>query len=365
MNALPQLQGHRVTTGTGRYRAAEGDAQATPEGRSFKPSLVAASLVAAYLLILFLSAMAAAQQVTVFSETTVRVAAETVATKARLRLGDIAQISANDERLSERLRAIEIGYAPDAGAMRELPLQMIALAITAAGFAPGTVHVEGPAAVVIRRATQVIDPVYVREAVERAILNDARAAGTAARLVRLDLPNVIEVPSGATEVRAAIGGGRDLFAPFIAVIEIWAEGQLLRRLSANAQAEAYAPVLVAARNLPAGAQPGEEDVTVEMRRLERAVSFYVRNIKALRGMRMRRAVARGEPLVGEALFADVIIKPGDVVRIIGQSGRIYVEVKGEARAAGHIGDRIQVKNAQSGILLQAVIEDEGVVRVRF
>jgi flagella basal body P-ring formation protein FlgA len=102
-----------------------------------------------------------------------------------------------------------------------------------------------------------------------------------------------------------------------------------------------------------------------MRRLERAVSSYVRQPKALRGMRLRRTLARGEALLGEALSADIVIKPGDTVRIIGQSGRIYVEVKGEARAAGHIGDRIQVKNVQSGILLQAIVEDEGVVRVRF
>lgn len=339
--------------------------EATAKGRKRRPALAASFLVAVYLLILFLSARAAAQQVIVFSETTVRVAAETVAVKERLRLGDIAQVSANDERLGERLRAIELGYAPDAGAVRELPLEMIQLAITAAGFAPGTVRVEGPSAALIRRATQIIDPVYVREAVERAIINDVRAAGTAARLVRLDLPNVIEVPAGATEVRAAIGGGRDLFAPFIAVIEIWAEGHLLRRLSANAQAEAYAPVLVAVRDLAADVRLSEEDVAVEMRRLERAVSAYVRQPKALRGMRLRRTLARGEALLGEALSADIVIKPGDTVRIIGQSGRIYVEVKGEARAAGHVGDRIQVKNVQSGILLQAVIEDEGVVRVRF
>lgn len=330
-----------------------------------KRLLVVGVGVGAYLLVLFLSAIASAQQVTVFSEPTVLIATETVARKERLTLGDVAQISAVDAQTGVRLRAIELGYAPDAGAVRELKLASIALAITAAGFTPGTVRVEGPEAAIIRRATQVIDPTYIREAVERAIVNDARAAGTAARLVRLDLPPTIEVPAGATEVRAAIGGGRDLFAPFIASIEIWAEGRLLRRLSANAQAEAYAQVLVALHDLPSGARLREEDVTVEMRRLERAASAYLREVKALRGVAMRRGLARGEALTGDAVIADIVVKPGDPVRIIGQSGRVYVEVKGEARAAGHVGDRIQVKNAQSGILLQAIIEDEGVVRVRF
>jgi flagella basal body P-ring formation protein FlgA len=51
------------------------------------------------------------------------------------------------------------------------------------------------------------------------------------------------------------------------------------------------------------------------------------------------------------------------VRIINQVGKLYVEVAGEACAAGRVGERIAVKNSVSGVLLQATIEDEGVVRV--
>jgi flagella basal body P-ring formation protein FlgA len=364
MDAFSQMEHESGATVAGRPAVPLAYAGAAKRRHYNRPLMIAMAVVT-YLLILLLSARAMAQQVIVFNELTVSVAPETVAVKERLTLGDIAQVSANDQQLMARLRAVDLGYAPDAGAVRQLPIEAIILAITTAGFAPGSVRLEGPPVAIIRRATQTIDPAYIREAVERAIVHDPRAAWTAARLVRLDLPNAIEVPAGATEVRAAIGGGRDLFSPFIASIEIWADSHLLRRLSANAQAEAYAAVLVAIRDLPAGARLQEEDVTVEMRRLEHPISSYLKNPKGLRGVAMRRSIAHGEALVSDAVFADIVIKPGDPVRVIGESGRIYVEVKGEARAAGRVGDRIQVKNAQSGILLQAVIEDEGVVRVRF
>ena len=299
------------------------------------------------------------------SQAVVTVATEITARRERVTLGDVAEIVSADEQMKARLVAIELGYAPDVGAVRQVTLDKIILAINAGGFPPNSVMIQGAPVVVVRRATQIIDPAYVREAVERAIVNDPRAAGAAARVARLDLPATIEVPAGATEVRAAIGGGRDLFSPFTAAIEIWADDRVLRRMNVTAQAEAFAPVMVLTRDLAAGARVREEDVTTEMRRLTRAVSAYVRDVKALRGVGLKRALARGEPLTADVMIAEITVKPGDPVRIIGESGLVYIEVKGEARSAGRIGDRIQVKNAQSGILLQAVVEDEGVVRIRF
>jgi flagella basal body P-ring formation protein FlgA len=323
------------------------------------------SLLAAVLSIVPAGGRAAVLRPAATGEAVVIVAAEIVARKERLTLGDIAEIVSGDAEAKARLGAVELGYAPDVGAVRELPLEKIALAITVAGFSPHAVTVEGPRVAIVRRATQVIDPVYIREAVERAVTSDQRAKGAAVRLVRLDLPPVIEVAAGATEVRASIGGSRDLFAPFIASIEIRAGDRIIRRLSANAQAEAFAPVLVAVRDLPAGARVRPDDVIVETRRLTRAVSTYLRDASALRGIAMRRAVAQGEPLLADSVFAEIAIKVGDQVRIIGQSRTVLVEVKGEARSAGRVGDRIQVKNSQSGVMLQATVEDEGVVRVHF
>jgi flagella basal body P-ring formation protein FlgA len=124
-------------------------------------------------------------------------------------------------------------------------------------------------------------------------------------------------------------------------------------------------VIVAARDLAPDSRVRREDVAIEVRRLERAASFYVRDFAGVRARSVRRAVARGEAITTEALVAEIIIKPGDPVRISGESGAVQILVAGEARASGRVGDRIQVKNLQSGALLQAVVVDEGLVRVRF
>jgi flagella basal body P-ring formation protein FlgA len=298
-------------------------------------------------------------------ELLVRVAAESTVHEDLLRLGDIAQVRASDPVVAGRLRAVALGYAPNVGTVREIARDRIALAITAAGFAQGTVQIEAPAIALVRRATQIVAPELVREAVERAALAEMRAIGATARLARLDLPPVIEVPAGKIEARASIGGVRDIFAPFIIGIEIWQEGRVVKRLSGTAQVEAFASVIVAARDLATNARLRKEDVIIEERRLERGTSLYVRDSERLRGTSVRRAVARGEAITTDLLVSEIVIKPGDTVRIVTESGRLQIAAAGEARFAGRIGDRIQVKNNHSGQLLQAVVVDEGLVSVRF
>ncbi len=267
--------------------------------------------------------------------------------------------------LAERLRSVALGYAPNVGAVRELARERVLLAIAAAGFSTSEVVVEAPPVIFIRRAGQAVEASLVRAAVERAAFLKLSSAGDTVRLVRLDLPANIEVPTGAVETRATLGGVRDLFAPFVVAIEILVDGRVVRRLSATAAVEAHAPVAVAAHDLAAGARIREEDVRIEVQRLSRPVGSYVREASKLRGMSVARPVARGEAVTRDVLEAVIVVRPGDAVRVTGESGKFSIAVAGEARGAGRVGDRIQVKNIQSGTLIQAIVVDEGLVSVRF
>jgi flagella basal body P-ring formation protein FlgA len=48
-----------------------------------------------------------------------------------------------------------------------------------------------------------------------------------------------------------------------------------------------------------------------------------------------------------------------------RSGGMQIAIIGEARANGRIGDRIAVKNTQSGVILQATVIDEHTVKLNF
>ena len=297
---------------------------------------------------------------------TVRVSEETTVQRDRLTLGDVADISSTDRSIRERLRAVSLGYAPNVGAVREIARDRISLAIAAAGFSANDVLLESPATIRIKRAAQMVGPDAIRAAVENALLSELKAQGVMAELVRLDIPQNIEMPMGQVEVRAGnLRGVRDYFSPFVVSIEMFVDGRVVRRLSATAQIAASMPVLVATRDIQQSERIRESDVRIETLRLDRPVSFYLRDVSELRGLAASRIIAKGETITTNSVVSGIVVKPGDSVRITGKSGALQIAVAGEARAAGRIGDRIQVKNLQSGILLQAIVVDEGLVQVNF
>lgn len=302
----------------------------------------------------------------------IQVRSDVTVSSAQVTLGDLADVQATDETISARLRAVTLGYAPNVGLLRQIPREKIALAIAAAGFAVGTVQLESPAQVTVRRAAQTIDPARIQAEVERVTLAEFNAGGAMARLVKLDLPSAIAVPAGKVEIRAVPGTARNLFAPFQVFVELWVDGRITNRFAVTTLIEAHAPVLVAVRDVPANVRLQREDFRLAVRRLDKPVASYLRDPNQLRGMTLRAAIVRDEPLTTDALVAGIIIRPGDEVRILARSnshtsdkGCLQIVVAGEARGAGRIGDLIAVRNKVSGVLIQAKVMDEGMVQVLF
>jgi flagella basal body P-ring formation protein FlgA len=299
-----------------------------------------------------------------YPHATVRVNRESVARGERISLGDVAEVSTSEPTAS-RLRAVALGYAPGIGAIRELTRERISLAIAAAGFSKEMVDLEAPPVAIVRREAQAIDPSLIVEAVEHATVSDLQSLGATARLARLDLPLRIDVPTGKVEIRAFAVGCKNLFVPFSVSIEAWVDGQLARRLNVTAQVEAYAPVLVAAHDLAEKTRLGKGDFSSEVKRLDRSPALYLSEPERLRGVSLAHSLSRGDAITTDLLVNEIVVKPGDPVRIVTESKALSIMVVGEARASGHVGDRIQVKNLQSGLTFQAVIIDEGLVSVRF
>lgn len=294
---------------------------------------------------------------------TVRVKSETVVKNDKLTLGNIAEIFSADSTTAERMSAISLGYAPNVGAVRELASERILMAISSAGFSSEDFTFESPAVVRIRRESQRIESNQIRVVVEDAVLNPLKTVGVNAQLIKLDIPASVYVPMGAVEVRAKSGMVKDLFSPFAVSIEVLVDGRVVKRISAMAQIEATMKVVVAARDIQPNERIKETDILIETRKLEKAVTNYFRDFSGLKGADTSKPIAKGEIVTNTSVVAGLVVKVGDKVRILYQSGKMQIAVAGEARASGRIGERIQIKNIQSGILLQAVIVDEGLVQV--
>jgi flagella basal body P-ring formation protein FlgA len=300
----------------------------------------------------------------------VRIPAETTITADQIALGDIAEISGGGTSAAlasaARARQVSLGFSPRVGAMREIGRANILLALAAAGFNENDLALDIPEKVLVKRAAQVLSQNMLREAVEKAILPQFEAEKVSARITKLQLPDSLELPTGNVEVRVVnFSGITNFLVPSVISLELRVDGKVLRRVPANVEIEASADVLVLNRSGTVGTKLTAADVHTEKVRLERALSSYFRTPAEIVGKKLLKNVAESVPLTADAVAADTVIKTGDTVSIIVRSGNTQISVTGEARASGRIGDRIAVKNTQSGVILQARVEAEGLVKLSF
>jgi len=294
----------------------------------------------------------------------IHVAAEATIEKDRVTLGDISELSGAPES-AERLGSISLGYAPNIGMNKEIGRAQILLAISAAGFSGSGFVLEAPLKIVIHRSGQQIPEEQIRETVERSVLGLFPASQVEARILRLEVPQRILVPAGKLEIRANAAGIHNLFARFSVPVEIRVDGKIVRTFAANVEIEAFANIAVAAKDLAAQAKITGTDVNFERRKLVKPLASYVLDARGLRGAMLISNVPTGSAITSDLFVAGVVIKYGDTVRLEAVSGTLKVTINGEARSAGKIGDRIAVKNIQSGAILQAFVVDEGIARVAF
>ncbi|CAN5416238.1 hypothetical protein BH10ACI2_BH10ACI2_03500 [soil metagenome] len=296
--------------------------------------------------------------------TTISVASESTVESDRVDLGKIAKVSGDAGRV-QRLSAISLGYAPAIGVTREITRDQLKLAINAAGFADGDFTLDSPARALVRRVGQEVADAKIREAVERSVLRQFSTGNVSAQITRLEVPGSVQVPMGNVEIRTNVAAVRSLFERFSIPVEIRVNGKLITSFPATLELTAFADVLVATGDLAINKKILDSDVRLEKVRLEKPILNYLKDKDALRGLQMTRALESGKPLTVDSVAAANVIKYGDLVKIELVSDKIKIIVTGEARAQGKIGDRISVRNTQSGAMLQAVVIGEGLVRLSY
>lgn len=284
---------------------------------------------------------------------------------SELSLADIAQIDTPDSTLAAHLQAISLGYAPNVGMMRKISREAIINSITSAGVSAKSFDLDIPSIIVVKRAGYTIDSAQLQELVEQATLTELRNGGAVARLIRLDLPEQIVVPVGETSIAVLTSGVRNLFTPFIVSIEITVDRRVVKRLSVTAQAEAFANLMVAQHPINAGERVSLDDLQWQVTKITQPLASYLRDPQDLTGIASRARLEVGQPLTKENTFHDIVVKLGSTVRILGKFDQLVIEVPGQARANGRVGERIQVKNLLSGNLIQATVLNENMVMVSY
>ena len=131
----------------------------------------------------------------------------------------------------------------------------------------------------------------------------------------------------------------------------------------TAQVHQMAEVLVAQEYIRRGSLIRREDFVLKKFDLNQLKYGYFTDINEVLGKPMKRHLSRGAVLTPAAIAVAKVIKRGERVTIIAETGGISVHATGEALEDGGLGDIIRVKNLNSRKEIEARVDGPGRVKV--
>lgn len=131
----------------------------------------------------------------------------------------------------------------------------------------------------------------------------------------------------------------------------------------SAKISQIAKVLVASQHIRRGSLVKADDFELKEYDLNRLRYGYYTDLQEVLGKSLKRHLNRGAVLTPAAIATNKVIKRGESVSILAETGGITIRAKGQALEAGGIGDIIRVKNLNSKREIEARVTGPGQVKV--
>jgi flagella basal body P-ring formation protein FlgA len=218
----------------------------------------------------------------------------------------------------------------------------------------------GEQAVLERQGSQV--PQAAIEARLREALNAAGAPDNAQILA--PAPQPILVPAGSNATPEISQLSYDTHSGnFTALVSVHVADAASPQRRISGTVFAITDIAVATRHLAAGGIVAAADVTLGTARVAQLHGASAILPAAARGMILKHDVPAGEKLTEADLGRQILVRPGQIVRMTLNSAGISVSAEGRATQAGTLGDRVRVENPSSHLMVDAEITGAGEVVV--
>lgn len=124
-----------------------------------------------------------------------------------------------------------------------------------------------------------------------------------------------------------------------------------------------AKVLVAAQPIAKGNEITDADIQEISLDISKLRGNYIKTKPNIIGKIPKRSIAMGTVFNPRFLRLPIIIKKGDVVDIVAESHGLTIRMSGKAINNGFKGQKINVKNLSSNRVIQAVVQNPGLVKI--
>jgi len=155
---------------------------------------------------------------------------------------------------------------------------------------------------------------------------------------------------------------RPLRGPTVMRVAVLVAGRSQKEMSITADIRHFGQVLVADQGMRRGEELLPEAVVLAERDITRNKDGFFIDPTELEGQRMRRAIRPGNVLTRRHVEPVPVVQRGDEITLLAGSQHLQISLKGEAMQDGGLGERIRVRNADSGkVLYGEVVDSQNVI----
>ena len=323
---------------------------------SWKTCATSAGLVAALILTIVSTALSAELKVVVKPQVVVQGDA--------VLLKDLAVITGPDGAFKNDLSAVNITRAPEPGKQVKIRQNYLIGRLRATGLPLEMAEWSLPEEIVVTRTHQELDEAWLRRVVEDYLAGEEPYASSDWKLVTVRAGNLPKPPAGQLEYRVAPNTSTNPGSISL-TIYLSVDGQEVDKIRVTGKVDMSMQALVAARPLERNAVIRPEDVRIESVNLSQLRSGAVTEPAKAEGLSIRRNIQAGQPILSKDLYRRDVVRQGEMVTIVAQSGPLKITARGLAKQAGAIGDTITVTNTASNKNVSARVVNASTVEVTF
>ena len=170
--------------------------------------------------------------------------------------------------------------------------------------------------------------------------------------------------SGAVDFQVMPLSARPLRGPTMLRLELLVNGVTEKALTVTVDVRYYRHVLVTTRSVRRGSFFSDDGaLKLAERDVTSARHGFFTELAELEGLRTRRPIGFGDVVSRRHVEEIPVVERGNDVQITVTSAHMQVSAAGVALQDGSVGDRIRVKNVDSGRILYGEVVDANTVRL--
>jgi flagella basal body P-ring formation protein FlgA len=280
-------------------------------------------------------------------------------------LGEIAKIEGNDPDLTKRIRGVVIGRAPLPGRKREIQASLVKRRLKQNRIDPDQLLLNIPDQIIVERSFIEIKQEKIKALVSDYISKNLINNLSDASIKDIRVSEDLILPGGRIAYSVKPTQNSDMMGKIQFTVNFDVNGKFYKRVWATATVEIFTNVVITKRPLGRHKPITEDDIEMYKMDLAKLPSDVITDPAVVLGQRTRRAIGSQTVLRSNLVEFPPLLKRGDVVVIIAESGGFKITTLGQAKKKGRLGDRIPVINLDSKKILYALVLDENTVKVEF